>query len=190
MLVFFFILICIILFFLLQQKEQEGMKNENKYIYLGPIPPTEWSQDTIIDFVNKFNVLKTDTLLEASTFKEMQIGKKYMAEATEDEAKQYIQNGKWPYCLYVTDYLDNNPRAVSSNYTEFGMRINAQNMATIMSNRMVYSAFIQNRESSIKPLPESYNIFKGSKIPYAKNSTTKLSASDYTTLQDICKNIK
>jgi outer membrane receptor for Fe3+-dicitrate len=158
---------------------------------LAPIPPTEWSQDTIIEFVNKYNVLlETETQpLDANKFTEIQIGKKYMAEATEDEAKKYIQNGKWPYCSYISDYLDNNPTAVSSNYREFEIKINVQNMASIMSNRMVYSAFILNRESSIKPIPESYKIFKGSKIPYATKSSSNLSASNYTNLQDICKNI-
>jgi hypothetical protein len=194
MLVIGFLFVLIMLLFIFSTNSIEGMTTIGKYTYLPPVvPESKWSQDVITKFVDKYNKNldeKSEYRLNAPTFATDRSSNTFMSEALEEEAKYYIDNGKWPYCHYVSDYLNNNPTAIPSNFVMNGKKITQTNVSTFLSNRKVYEQFIMQMEAKLDPQPESYNIFKGTQPPpLASDSTTKLSGSDYIKLKEICKNV-
>jgi len=89
--IFIVSLLCIIFFFsfINSKKTFEGF--DSQYKYLAPIPPgTTWTQKSQDDYTAKIK----DT---ASNFP-LSDAMKY---ATEEEARQFIYNGLWPYDDYV-----------------------------------------------------------------------------------------
>jgi hypothetical protein len=182
------------LLFIFSDNSIEGMTTLGKYTYLPPlVPESKWGQDVITKFVDAYNKNldeKSEYRLNAPTFSTDNNSNTIMKEAVEEEAKYYIQNGKWPYCYYVSDYLTNNPTAIPSNFVMNGTKINQGNVSKFLSNRKVYQQFIYSIESRLDPQPESLKIFKGTITPPAESeSSTSLTGSDYITLKKICKNI-
>ena len=194
MLVIGFLFVLIMLLFIFSDTSIEGMTSMGKYTYLPPlVPESKWSQDIITKFVDKYNKNldeKSEYRLNATSFATDRSSNTFMSESLEEEAKYYIENGKWPYCYYVSDYLNNNPTTIPSKFVLNGKTINQENVSKFLSNRKVYEQFIMQIEAKLDPQPESYNIFKGTQPPpLASDSATKLSGSDYTKLKEICKNV-
>jgi len=92
-----FILICIILFFsfINTKKLFEGFDSNSRYKYLAPIPPTTvWSQETQDAYNTKIKGLGGNY----AAFPDV------MKNATEEEAKQWIDTGLWPWDDEVTEW--------------------------------------------------------------------------------------
>ena len=194
MLVIGFLFLLIMLLFIFSNNSIEGMTTLSKYSYLPPIvPDTKWSQDIITKFVDRYNKNldeKSEFKMNAVTFATDRISNTIMTDALEEEAKYYIENGNWPYGYYVSDYLNNNPTAIPSNFVLNGTKINQENVSKFLSNRKVYSEFIAFIEAKLDPIPESYGIFNGTqKPPSPTESSSTLIGSDYKKLKEICKNI-
>jgi hypothetical protein len=151
------ILIFILLFMLVQPKV-EGLVM-GKYDYLAPIPNLSWGQITIQKFVDKYNEMGYNQL-DSGTFTTDKKGMLFMNYALEEEGLYYIQNGRWPYNEYVTNYLKSN--SIPKGLNVDNVPITKDNIDQFYPNRYVYMSFISQKESSIKPPPESYQVFKGS----------------------------
>jgi hypothetical protein len=199
MLIIGFLFVLIMLLFIFSSNSVEGMATLGKYTYLSPVAPeSKWSQDVITKFVDEFNKKlgldeKSEFRLNAQTFATDRSSNTFMQEILEEEAKYYIMHGKWPYCHYVSDYLNNNPTVIPANAVQYGITITQTNVSNILSNRQVYNQFISSMEAKLDPQPESFKIFKGSQaapLPSSSESSTSLTGSDYTKLKDICKNVK
>ena len=152
------ILLLFILLFMLVQPKQEGFTG--KYDYLAPIPPDlSWGQITIQKFVDKYNEMGHEQL-DAFTFKDDKKGMLFINYALEEEGLYYSEHGEWPYNEYVTNYLETNslPKGINVD----NVPINKDNINKFYPNRYVYMSFMSQKESSIKPPPESYQVFKGS----------------------------
>ncbi len=163
---------------LFNDKEGFVSKPIGKYDYLAPLSNSTWGQKTIQQFVDKYNDMGKDQL-NASTFATDKKGSTYMKHALEEEAIYYIQNGQWPYNPYVSDYLEANPTIIPSGMIISETAVNKDNIAQFYPNRYVYMSFISQKESKIKPPPESYQIFKGSMQPQDMESFTTLSNFKY-----------
>jgi hypothetical protein len=150
------ILVFILLVMLLQPKV-EGF---GTYDYLAPIPPDlSWGQITIQKFVDKYNEMGY-TQLNSATFTTDKKGMLFLNYALEEEGLYYSEHGRWPYSEYVRKYLESNP--ISKGVNVDNVPIDKDNIDQFYPNRYVYMSFISQKESSIKPTPESYQIFKGS----------------------------
>ena len=144
---------------MLVQPTREGF---GKYDYLAPVPPNrKWGQITIQKFVNKYNAMGYNKL-DASTFTDDK-GRLFMKYALEEEALYYVEHGYFPYDEYIREYLENTPIPAGVNVNK--VPITKDNVNKFYPNRYVYMSFISQKEASIKPTPESYQIFKGSALP-------------------------
>jgi hypothetical protein len=164
-----FMLILLILVSIYLTK-QEGF-TVGKYAYLSPILEATWGQITIQKFVDKYNAMGNEQL-KTSTFATDKKGISFMKNALEEEALYYVEHGEWPYNEYVKKYLESNPTTIPSGLKINTVDITSTNIAKYYPNRYVYMAFIAQKEASIKPLPESYQIFKGSALEPEPNDTS------------------
>ena len=152
------IILVFILLVMLVQPKMEGLTG--KYDYLSPIPPDlTWGQFTIQKFVDKYNEMGYEQL-NAFTFKDNKKGMLYINYALEEEGLYYSEHGVWPYNEYVTNYLEKNP--IPNGVKVDNVPVTNENVEKFYPNRYVYMSFISQKESNIKPPPESYQIFKGS----------------------------
>ena len=157
---------------------KEGLTTISKYAYLTPLlPESTWGQITIQKFVDKYNAMGNEQL-KVSTFATDKKGISFMKNAMEEEALYYVEHGKWPYNKYVKNYLESNPTTIPTGLKINMVDITVDNIAKFYPNRYVYMSFIAQKEASIKPPPESYQIFKGS-APEPDPKDTPTSASTY-----------
>jgi len=150
-----------ILFFLLFNFTpiREGFGLSDQYQYLAPDPSgNTWDTDTIQNFVKKYNEvndLSGNTGLNADDFKPN--SSFLMENATVAEAQYYAQNGKWPYCTYLTTNL-------------------IPSLQKMFPNRLVYAIGMSGFEQKITPLPLSYEIFAGTKLDPSSSSSSSSSS--------------
>jgi len=153
------IILVIILLIMLIQPKMEGF-TIGKYDYLSPIPlDLTWGQITIQKFVDKYNEMGNEQL-NAFTFKDNKKGMMFMNYALEEEGLYYSEHGVWPYNEYITNYLEKNP--IPNGVKVDDVSVTNENVDKFYPNRYVYMSFISQKESLVKPPPESYQIFKGS----------------------------
>ena len=131
----------------------------NQYQYLAPDPSgNSWDQDTINQFMNKYNSindLSGNNALDSSDF---QPNSFWFNNALEEEAQYYIQNGNWPYCSYVTKNL-------------------IPSIQKLYPNRVVYAVGIGMSEEKQSPQPMSYQIFSGTKPDPSSSSNNSSTIS-------------
>lgn len=193
---------------------------EDEYKYLAPPSwDNSWSQDTITQFIEKYNNNNPGGTPMAE--KDVNFFIKNPG-VTEEEAKYYIQNGNWPYDAYVLNYVKQNPD-IMKNWTQTdsgpilssaptGSLATLSYLSKYWPNRLFYQMLINPIEFKQNPQPLSYQIFAGlvpdpnasqtdtsetdtsqtvSPITSSSltSSSTNLSDSDYNTLFGLCKNI-
>ena len=134
---------------------QPTIEGFGKYDYLAPILPKPWGKNTIQKFVDKYNAMGYEQL-DASTFADKK-GQLFMKYALEEEGMYYAEHGYFPYDEYVRQSLKI-PAGVKVN----NVPITNHNVNQFYPNRYVYMSFMSQQEASVKPTPESYQIFKGS----------------------------
>lgn len=151
------LLLLFILLIMLLKPKPEGF---GTYDYLSPIPiGIKWDQNTIQKFVDKYNTMGYEQL-NASTFADDKKGQLFMKYALEEEGLYYVKHGYFPYDEYVKQSLEHTPIPPGVNVNK--VPITNENVARFYPNRYVYMSFISQKEASIKPTPEAYQIFKGS----------------------------
>ena len=119
-----------------KQQFQERFTNFKigRYTFLAPIPPPmkngdgnsilnsipDWDPKVIKKFINVFNKETNNLAFKIDTSKntikdEISV---FSLLVTEEEAIYYIQNKKWPYDTYVTEYLLKNPSILQDLITK------------------------------------------------------------------------
>uniref|UniRef100_A0A6C0BC23 Uncharacterized protein n=1 Tax=viral metagenome TaxID=1070528 RepID=A0A6C0BC23_9ZZZZ len=181
----------------------------DKYKYLAPVPKDNtWSQDTMTKFAEKWNTVNKATDIFVLKPDVQNLGS-YIGMALEEEATYYIQNGKWPYNFYITNFLNKNPTIFGNMLMPDGTPVTTSNISQMWPVRIVYNQVIlQNPGKIVLPDSETdqtaYKIFMGT-IPDPDASTSQtdispitssslssastLSESNYNTLVSLCKNI-
>ena len=189
MLIIGFLFLLFFLLFVFSTKSIEGMTKISTYTFLGPVDSSKkWDKETITQFVSKFNSNFSNVSVEFLLKEEKVLEQGGIRDATEEEGKYYIEKGEWPYCNYVSDYLDNNPSTIPSKYKVLDTIVTETNIRTLLSNRQVYNKLIAEKDAKLVPLPDAYSIFKGNMISPDESSTT-LNNTNSTKLKKICKNI-
>ena len=121
--------------------------SNNIYQNLAPLPSDNtWSQDTQNNWVKKFNDSLVSTDPSATVFttidevnQQMQIN--YMQNASEDEAKSYIENGVWPWDTYITNTITDATAKVSDEQKTQSNEIFTL-YRKLVPNRYAYQYFI------------------------------------------------
>ena len=187
MLIIGFLFLLFFLLFVFSTKSIEGMTKISTYTFLGPVDSSKkWDKETITQFVSKFNSNFSNVSVEFLLKEEKVLEQGGIRDATEEEGKYYIEKGEWPYCNYVSDYLDNNPSTIPSKYKVLDTIVTETNIRTLLSNRQVYNKLIAEKDAKLVPLPDAYSIFKGNMISPDESSTT-LNNTNSTKLKKICK---
>lgn len=180
---------------------KEGFES-GQYGYLAPHVPAVLDATTQASFIDVFNksgaVLFPDSKIVSSDTK---IITDFKTFATLDEFNYYIQNKKWPYNSYLMNYLNTNKATLLEQLKH--MKIySLEDLQKILPTRVIYTIFINSKESAISPKPLSNDIFMGKQpppvdAPAAKPSTEPkatihppFSSENYTKLQSICSTLK
>jgi len=132
------------IFFTLLSPIREGLTNQYEYLAPDPSGNTSWSQDTINQFIIKYNTVNDLSGNNAMSNNDFQSGSMWLSNVSEEEANYYIQNGKWPYNQYVTNNL-------------------MPSLQKRWPNRLTYAVGIGLDEANQVPQPLSYQIYSGTK---------------------------
>uniref|UniRef100_A0A6C0B0S7 Uncharacterized protein n=1 Tax=viral metagenome TaxID=1070528 RepID=A0A6C0B0S7_9ZZZZ len=209
----YFILYVILLtlfFVFLLPRFREGLANASigEYSYLAPIPSgNTWDQSTMDKFAKKYNEVNNKTggqMLDGNS-KSLQ---GYISSSLSVEVDYFIDNGKWPYCGYVSTYVEKHPEALSPFHDSSGNVMTPTSLQKMWPNRVAYQQLISKTEKNITPPPVSYKIFMGtanlpsnssspssspatssSSLSSSSPSTSSLSDTNYQQLMSLCKNI-
>ncbi len=182
---YFSILFIILLFIILLStffsfREGFGSSNSSigEYSYLEPLPKgNTWDnsiKEQILVAINKNNKKNNpnsypNTMETLSNYFNIVI-----PECTSEEAQYYINNGNYPYCTYITNYINKNFSKQNPNY-------NIQQDSEQLPNRLIYAWSIAPIESKESPQPLSYQIYMGT----AKPPPPTMSQEIETTIDDI-----
>jgi hypothetical protein len=114
---------------------KKGIPEE--YKYLAPIPDgSVWSPEIQDEFVTVFKQIRNNSDYTTEKLKEPLMGNKtWMQWASQEEAKYFVDNKKWPYDEYVTNYITDNPNFL-------GTPLTADKLAAEIPNRMLYGFYI------------------------------------------------
>jgi hypothetical protein len=129
--------------------------SDNQYANLAPLPENNtWSQDTQDAFIKKFNdlILAQDPSANPITSTTIN-NKNYMQVASEDEAKSFVENGVWPWDIYIKNELDKFSQGKSDeekknleNFIKgfFGRSMPNRDMYKIIANTNVPQSMVMN----------------------------------------------
>lgn len=164
-----------------------------EYDYLKPVDPaTVLDETTEADFRKVFSETITPIYPEWSLGKVPTLIASLKTYASAEEFKYYIQNKKWPYGSYLTNYLTNNKDNVLKSVNSITVTTTEQ-VQQIFPTRFFYGRFIMSTESKQSPLPVSNDIFTGKAQPPTSisptTSSSSLSPDNYTKLKSICSSI-
>lgn len=162
-----------------------------KYKYLNP-PITnngeviEWSTNTTKSFVDKWNKINSpNKILEDETTSSSYIEDKtrLFSYIWEEEAKYYIQYGKFPLTQYIK--------------TEFSIinelkKYNIKNIDNLFNNRLIYAVYIRISDTNNGTIETLANkIFTGKVLPsecVAKDPSEKNVPKSYTAIPTLVFN--
>jgi hypothetical protein len=215
--VFLGILIILLFTFLVSNKEKEGMGNDCKYQYLAPIKNSDgiksWNENVINEFITVYN----KTIQEVGIFPtDYKINKEVVDHYsksiyTEDQAKYYIKNKKFPINSYMSNLIKNDAKIRA----KFNEKVTPENVSKIYPVRQIYYEIIYNRENKSEQNSDAYKIYAGEMPePTCESKETKptetketrptetketrptetklsnLSNDDFNKLKNICKAVK
>ena len=118
-----------------------------------------------------------------------------------DEINYYIQNNKWPYNSYISNYATTNKEYIFNMLKDTKIKT-LDDLQKVFPIRLFYKYFIESTETKLSPPPLSNNIYMGKAVapadaPAAKPSTEPkatihppFSSENYTKLQSICSTLK
>ena len=147
-----------------------------EYSYLEPVPKgNTWDDNTKQQFIvaiNK-NITKYYPNQPQVTMDSMTpYFNSVIPECTSEEVQYYINNGNYPYCTYITDYINKNSQDPATVIQKYSITL---------PNRWAYGWFILQTESKESPQPLSYQIYMGT----AKPPPPTMSQEIETTIDDI-----
>jgi hypothetical protein len=199
----YFILLVVLLtlfFVFLLPSFREGLANAaiGEYTYLAPVPAgNTWDQSTMDKFAKKYNEVNNKTG-DAMIKGNAEVLKDFFPFALNAEVNYYIQNGKWPYCSYVSTYVEKHPEeiGIGTGKDPSGNPITIEFFKKLFPNRFIYANYIGPREKDMTPQPLSYQIFMGTAKPPSTSSSaassspaSSLSDTNYQQLVTLCKNV-
>jgi hypothetical protein len=161
------LLFIILLFTFFSFREGFGSSNSSigEYSYLEPVPKgNTWDNSIQEQFLKVYNK-NPDIHVDMNGL---------IQQCTSKEAQYYINNGKFPYCTYITNYINknypkNNPENIINTWSK------------LIPNRIMYLLAIAQTESKESPQPLSYQIYMGT----AKPPPPTMSQEIETTIDDI-----
>ena len=116
-----------------------------------------------------------------------------------DEINYYIQNNKWPYNSYISNYATTNKESILNKLKDTKIKT-LDDLQKVVPTRLFYKYFIESTETQISPPPLSNNIYMGKAVapaeaPIATPSEPKtihppFSSENYSKLQSICSTLK
>jgi hypothetical protein len=207
-----YIILVALFFAFIMPSLREGLTNMTigQYSYLAPIPSgNTWDQSTMDKFAKKYNEVNNktgDQMLEGNSDSLKQL----ISLAVSAEANYYADNGKWPYCGYVSTYVEKHPEVLSPFKDSSGNVMTPTTLQKAWPNRMAYQILISKTEKDMTPQPVSYKIFMGTaNIPSNSSSASSpspspsspspssspsspspsLSDTNYQQLITLCKNV-
>jgi hypothetical protein len=158
---------------------REGFSNSNsigEYSYLEPVPKgNTWDnsiKEQFIVAINKNNKIHFPNSPPATMKSITNYFNMVIPQCTSEEAQYYINNGNYPYCTYITDYINkkfSNPSSI------------IQKDSMSYPNRFIYSFVLLRSEAKESPQPLSYQIFMGTAKPPSPTMTQEIE----TTVDDI-----
>lgn len=180
-----YLIILIILLFIYIFTYREGMQT-CKYKYLNP-PITnngeviEWSTNTIKSFVNKWDKINSPNKILEDDITTL------FSYIWEEEAKYYIQYGKFPLNQYIKTQFSNE----FSTNNEL-KKYNIKNIDKTFNNRQIYGAFIIASDTNNGTIETLANkIFTGKVLPsecVAKDPSEKNVPKSYTAIPTLVFN--
>jgi hypothetical protein len=174
---------------------REGFES-GQYGYLAPHPPDTLDATTQSNFITTFNNSGGVVLPEIILSDANRNLNDLKAIVTLDEINYYIQNKKWPYNSYISNYLTSNKDAVLKQIPVKSL----EDLQKVFPTRFIYMLFINSKEKQLSPLPLSNDIYMGKAVapPEApvKDETPvatihpPFSTENYTKLQSICSTLR
>jgi hypothetical protein len=155
------LLFIILLFIFFPFREGFGSFDSiGEYSYLEPVAKgNTWDDNTKQQFIvamNK-NITKYYPNQPQGTMDSMtSYFNSIIPECTSEEAQYYINNGNYPFCTYITDYINKNSQDPATVIQHFSMSL---------PNRFAYGWLISQTESKESPQPLSLQIFMGTAEP-------------------------
>jgi hypothetical protein len=166
-------IILLFTFFPFKEGFEFGSSNSSigEYSYLEPVPKgNTWDnsiKEQILVAINKNNKKNNPNSYPAT----MDILSNYfnivIPECTSEEAQYYINNGNYPYCTYITDYMN-------KNYTKNNPENIINTWSKLIPNRSIYSLGIAQTEEKESPQPLSYQIYMGTAKPPQPSITQEI----------------
>ena len=115
-----------------------------------------------------------------------------------DEINYYIQNNKWPYNSYISNYATTNKESILNKLKDTKIKT-LDDLQKVVPTRLFYKYFIESTETQISPPPLSNNIYMGKAVapveaPILKDEPKTIhppfSSENYSKLQSICSTLK
>jgi hypothetical protein len=152
-------------------------ETNGQYKYLAPLPPNNsWAIDIQNAFVTKFNSIlrglnPSATQITSTTFN----GINYMQNASEEEAKYFIDNGVWPRDVYVNNLITK-IKDENSGDAQVTQMIDSflKDWSIMLTNRQLFKQLIGNQ------LPQNTII---SSLNPSLGTGVSLNSSKYLTCQ-------
>ena len=137
------------------------------YDYLKPIPEgNKWTSEVRSKFMKTYNEIPG--ISEKIDDPEKLVGLEVWA--LQAEAEYYITNRVWPICLYLKNYLSNNPEFITKTFPNNAASkkdtfvITNDNIGQIFPNRILY-LFVSNHNQEANRNPLSYQYYTGTALP-------------------------
>jgi hypothetical protein len=202
--VMFLGILIMLLLFVLFISNKEGLTNDCKYQYLGTPPDGSdklWNEDVKNEFINIYNKTVKEILTNFTGINKENVEFNAKSMYTEEEAKYYIKNKKFPINSYMSNLLKNDAKLKA----KFNEPVTPDNVLKINSVRKIYYDYIYNDDETDKK-SDSFKIFVGEMPEPSCNSNeimsnesnekvsnetgSQLSSSDFNKLKNICKSVK
>ena len=187
------ILFMIVAVFILCNSIREGFSftpdTIGEYEYLKPLgAATTLDETTVSKFETAFNNVNKSLTTKADG----QSMPTFLMYATLEEFTYYINNNKWPYGSYISNYIKNNFTKISSKMESLRMTTNTPTLDMVQQiwpTRMAYLVFASEEESKQTPKPLSYDIYTGAKPPPDSTSSPDSSPSSDSTPSESDKSV-
>ncbi len=178
---------------------KEGFQG-GQYAYLAPSDPISLDETTKNNLIaagkKTVAVLFPNNTVTNEQINQIKNQMNHITDVTLEEVNYYIQNNKWPYGSYITNYLATNKQTLDDRLKNSPFK-SVDNLQKVFYTRGLYKYVIgEDTEANMSPLPLSYEIYMGRKTaPESAPAPTPtirppFSSDNYSKLQSICSTLK
>lgn len=176
---------------------KEGFEG-GQYAYLAPSNPISLDETTKNNLIaagkKTVAVLFPNNPMTNEQINQIKNQMNHINVVTLEEVNYYIQNNKWPYGSYITNYLATNKQTLDDRLKNSPLK-SVDNLQKVFPTRGLYKYIIgEYTESNMSPLPLSYEIYIGRKTAPESAPTPTIrppfSSDNYSKLQSICSTLK